>query len=242
MFKEAIQNYLQQHNYMSFHPKAVFFDMDGVLINSMKNHSRAWMQAMKESNLPFTEEDAYMHEGCIGTTTINDTFLKHLNREATEEEQKKIYSAKSSIFESLEPIEKMPFAYELLKKLKSEEIKIYVVTGSGQPKLINSLNTLFPEIFTKETMITGFDVKEGKPSPEPYLLSLKRSGFQPWETVVVENAPMGILSASKAGLFTLAVNTGPFDDDFLYSYGADLVLDSMEHLYNEWDNFRKSWF
>jgi beta-phosphoglucomutase-like phosphatase (HAD superfamily) len=91
-------------------------------------------------------------------------------------------------------------------------------------------------------MITGFDVKEGKPSPEPYLLALKRSGFQPWETVVVENAPMGILSASKAGLFTLAVNTGPFDDDFLYSYGADLVLDSMEHLYNEWDNFRKSWF
>jgi beta-phosphoglucomutase-like phosphatase (HAD superfamily) len=81
----------------------------------MKNHSRAWMQAMKESNLPFTEEDAYMHEGCIGTTTINDTFLKHLNREATEEEQKRFILLNRCIFESLEPIEKMPFAYELLK-------------------------------------------------------------------------------------------------------------------------------
>ena len=57
-------------------------------------------------------------------------------------------------------------------------------------------------------MVTAFDVKKGKPDPEPYLIALRKSGVKPNEAFVVENAPLGVRSSVAAGLFTFAVNTG----------------------------------
>ena len=94
-------------------------------------------------------------------------------------------------------------------------------------------------MFHKEKMVTAFDVKHGKPHPEPYLMALKKSGLKPWEVLVVENAPLGVESAASAGLFTIAVNTGPLDAAVLVNSGADIVLDDMENLYEKWDLFSK---
>jgi beta-phosphoglucomutase-like phosphatase (HAD superfamily) len=101
----------------------------------------------------------------------------------------------------------MPFSYDLLNKIKGQNLEIFVVTGSGQPTLIDSLEENFPGIFQKEKMVTAFDVKNGKPNPEPYQKALKKSGLKAWGIVVIENAPLGIESAKAAGLFTIAVNT-----------------------------------
>ena len=48
--------------------------------------------------------------------------------------------------------------------------------------------------------------------------------------MVVENAPLGVRAAKAAGLFTIAVNTGPLDDELLWAEKADVVLPSMEAL------------
>ena len=130
----------------------------------------------------------------------------------------------------------MPFAIELLKKIKAQNLEIFVVTGSGQPSLIDSLEENFPKIFQKQKMVTAFDVKHGKPNPEPYLMALKKSGLKPWEIMVVENAPLGIESAKAAGLFTIGVNTGPLNSNVLSEYGADIIFDGMKDLYNHWEN------
>jgi len=90
-------------------------------------------------------------------------------------------------------------------------------------------------------MVTAFDVQFGKPHPEPYLMALKKSGLKPWEVVVIENAPLGVESSSKAGLFTIAVNTGPLDPSVLAESGADIVFDSMKELFEQWDSFTKNW-
>jgi len=90
-------------------------------------------------------------------------------------------------------------------------------------------------------MVTAFDVKKGKPFPEPYLKALKKSGVNPWEAVVVENAPLGVEAAKAAGLFTIAVNTGPLEKEVLTNSGADVVLENMEELFLEWNNFVSSW-
>lgn len=66
-----------------------------------------------------------------------------------------------------------------------------VVTGSGQVSLIDRLNHNFPSVFRRDLMVTSFDVKYGKPNPEPYLMGLQKAGIQPWEGLVVENAPLG---------------------------------------------------
>ena len=66
--------------------KAVLFDMDGVLFNSMPYHSEAWHQVMKTHGLDLSREEAYMHEGRTGASTINIVFQRELGKEATQEE------------------------------------------------------------------------------------------------------------------------------------------------------------
>jgi beta-phosphoglucomutase-like phosphatase (HAD superfamily) len=55
--------------------------------------------------------------------------------------------------------------------------------------------------------------------------------------VVVENAPLGVESATAAGIYTIAVNTGPLDDKVLTDSGAALVFDSMKDLFDNWETF-----
>lgn len=242
MFSNEIKKFIQHNKYPTFQPKAIFFDMDGVLFDSMKFHAIAWVKALKNFNLPFTELEAYMNEGRTGSSTIDGVFIKENGRNATEDEKQNIYKLKSELFELCGETQQMPFAHELLTKVKNQDLDIFVVTGSGQPSLINSLENHFPGIFRKEKMITAFDVKNGKPHPEPYLMALKKSGLMPWEVIVIENAPLGVESANKAGLFTIAINTGPLNPTVLSNSGANLVLKGMDELYTEWDNLTNAFF
>lgn len=237
MFSNKIEKFIHDNNYPTFSPKAVFFDMDGVLFDSMKFHATAWVNALHAKGLPFTEYDAYMNEGRTGASTIDELFLKEYNRYATEDEKNEIYSLKSKFFESCGKVEQIAFAAELLTKVKAQNLQIFVVTGSGQASLIDNLDENFPGIFEKEKMVTAYDVNNGKPHPEPYLIALEKSGVKPWEAVVVENAPLGVQSATAAGIFTIGVNTGPLNPEVLLESGAQIVFDGMKELLTEWDNF-----
>ncbi|WP_294630255.1 HAD family hydrolase [uncultured Bacteroides sp.] len=216
--------------------KAVLFDMDGVLFNSMPYHSEAWHQVMKSQGLTLSREEAYMHEGRTGAATINIVFQRELGREATQEEIENIYQEKSVLFNSYAEAERMPGAWELLQKIKNEGLVPMVVTGSGQLSLLERLEQNFPGMFKKELMVTAFDVKFGKPHPEPYLMALKKGGLNADEAVVIENAPLGVEAGHKAGIFTIAVNTGPLDGQVLLDAGADLLFPSMQALCDTWEN------
>ena len=215
--------------------KAVFFDMDGVLFDSMPLHAKSWAQAMNAVGIPFSEYKTYLNEGRTGNSTINEEFIRVFGREATEEEKKKIYTLKTTLFDSYGKAPAIPYSLELLQKVKAQGLKIVLVTGSGQPSLLDNLEQSFPGFFTKENMVTAFDVKYGKPHPEPYLMALKKAGVSANEAIVVENAPLGIESATKAGIFTIAINTGILENEVLEKAGADIVLKGgMEELYKRW--------
>lgn len=242
MTEQIVSDFLNKNDYPYFTPKAVFFDMDGVLFDSMKAHATAWVQAMDEVSIPFTHVQAYLQEGATGHATIDGAYLKHKGREATEDEKQIIYQLKTRFFEAFGSPEKMPFAHDLLTTVAEQGLQIFVVTGSGQPTLIDSLQYNFPGIFRKEKTVTAFDVIQGKPFPEPYLKALAKSGVQAWETLVVENAPLGVQSAKAAGLFTIAINTGPLDSKVLHDSGADLVLDGgMQELFEKWHRIVTPW-
>ena len=110
-----------------------------------------------------------------------------------------------------------------------------IVTGSATHALLDRVNAAFPEIFSPELMVTAFDVRHGKPNPEPYLMGLRKANIIASEAVVVENAPLGIQAAHAAGIYTIAVNTGPLRDEVLKEAGADLVLPSVPYLAEHWD-------
>ena len=235
MFQEAIAQYLKQNHYESIQLKSVLFDMDGVLFDSMPYHAEAWNKTMKAHGLNLSREEAYMHEGRTGAGTINIVCQRQLGRDATQEEIESIYLEKSIEFNKQPQAERMPGAWELLQKIKAEGIIPTVVTGSGQASLLDRLEHNFPGMFRQELMVTAFDVKYGKPNPEPYLMALEKGGLKPNEAIVIENAPLGVEAGHKAGIFTIAVNTGPLNGEILLNAGADLLFPSMQALCESWE-------
>ena len=233
--KTALGKYLSDKDYNKLSLKAVLFDMDGVLYDSMTNHVQAWVKIMDSYGFSMTIEDGYLHEGRTGDDTIN-IISKREGKETTPEERKRIYQSKIDEFSSLPAILPMKGSLELLQKVTANNLFAMLVTGSGQPTLLDSLNSSFPDIFTRERMITSHDVIKGKPNPEPYLTALRKGDLKPNEAIVVENAPLGVEAAHAAGLFVIAVNTGPLPDSVLLDAGANFLLPSVEALYNEWDN------
>lgn len=214
--------------------KAVLFDMDGVLFNSMPYHAESWHKVMTQHGLDLSREEAYMHEGRTGSGTINLIYQRQFGKDASQEEIEAIYQEKSAYFNQFPEPDAMPGALELLQQVKAAGLKIVLVTGSGQRSLLNRLDHHFPGMFTSDLMVTAYDVKHGKPHPEPYLMGLEKAGVEPHEAIVVENAPLGVESACAAGIFTIAANTGPIEDKVLYDAGANLLFPSMQALADEW--------
>ena len=127
----AITQYNQSHKTI-LNPKAVLFDMDGVLFDSMPYHAKAWYETMQQYGLDFTEYDAYLNEGRTGESTINAFFPQKYNRKATSEEIENIYQIKSEIFNRIANIQPIPDIYVFLLKVKTAGFMIFLVTGSGQ--------------------------------------------------------------------------------------------------------------
>lgn len=229
--KSIFQNYLKQHAYSFFDLRTVLFDMDGVLYDSMPAHEASWQQVSREWKLKTEPNEFYLHEGRIGKATINILFKREFGREATPEEIKEVYNRKTELFYRYNSGRTIPRIDDILVNVRESGYNIMLVTGSGQTTLLNRLEENFPGIFSPENMITGHDVKHGKPHPEPYLMALKKAGnLQPNQAIVIENAPLGVESAVKAGIFTIAVNTSPLSDEVLKNAGANLILDSMNTL------------
>ncbi len=237
MFENAVSNYLKRTQHPKIALKTVLFDMDGVLFNSMPGHAKSWVAVMQAYGLPFTEYEGYLNEGRTGLTTVNYGFNKTYNRDATDEEYKGIYQLKTDLFEKYPAAERIPFTLELTQKIKAQGLNRLIVTGSGQRSLWNKINDEYPDIFDTEQMVTSLDVKFGKPHPEPYLMGLEKAVVEPWQAVIIENAPLGIQSGVAAGVFVIAVKTGILEESVLHDAGADLVFSSMEELYKSWEAF-----
>ena len=212
-------------------PKAVFFDQDGVLFNSMPYHAASWEWSMHKHGLPFTKNQTYRNEGRTGASVINEAHRLVHGTDATPELIEAVYADKSARFNELtggKLPELIPGIREVLAYLKSRGVQCWVVTGSGQRSLLDNLQKTFPDTFTG--VISAFDVQHGKPHPEPYLKAWERCGFAKNECMVVENAPLGVRAGKAAELFTAAVNTGILPDSALWEEHADIVLPNMAAL------------
>ncbi len=220
-----------------FHNKsAILFDMDGVLYDSMPNHSKAWSQAMEQFGMHMTPHDVYLNEGATGHDTVVRISLRDRGYEASEQEINDIYGYKAALFRSMPEARVMPGALEVFRKAAAAGLKILIVTGSGQKNLIERVQRDYEGYITRDRMVTAFEVKRGKPYPDPYLKGLQIAGVPAAEAVVVENAPLGIRAAVAAGIDTIAVNTGPLEDEILLAEKPVLLLHSMQELADNLEN------
>ena len=136
---------------------------------------------------------------------------------------------------SMTPSPIMPGVQELMAQIQADGITIGIVTGSGQRPLIARLLDDFGRFLSVDHIVTAYDVNRGKPAADPYLAGLKKvGGLQPWQAMVVENAPLGVEAGVAARIFTIAVNTGPLPEEMLADKGANIVFKSMIDLSSQW--------
>jgi len=122
-----------------------------------------------------------------------------------------------------------------MEQIADDGIQVGVVTGSGQRPLLQRILRDFGRYVDEAHITTAYDVKRGKPNPDPYLTGLRKAGgLNPWEAIVVENAPLGIQAGAAARIFTIGVNTGPLANEVLLRAGADLLFPTMSELSDKW--------
>ena len=217
-------------------PKVVLFDMDGVLYDSMPNHGVAWQRAMKEFGIHFTLEDSYATEGARGVDTIRKYAKAQLGKELSEEEAQQMYDVKARYFHEMPEAKVFDGVIDLMQKIKASGLKIGIVTGSAQLPLIERVTRDFGEFVTKDQITTAYDVKRGKPNPDPYLMGLKKAGnYLPEEGIVVENAPLGVHAGVAAGCYTVAINSGPLPDATLLDEGANILFPTIREFADKWE-------
>lgn len=211
--------------------KAALVDMDGTLYDSMPGHARAWHELATETGIDSTVDEFFLYEGRTGASTINILFNRAFGRDATPDEARELYHRKTLKFAAMPPVDPMPGAQGLMKLLVERGVECVLVTGSGQNTLLNRLESDYPGIFPEERRITSRDVAHGKPHPEPYLKALGLAGVGADRAIAIENAPLGVESAVGAGVFTIAVTTGPIPRQAFVDAGADVIFDSMPDCY-----------
>ena len=235
MYALAIKKYLEEHGFEALRPKAVLFDMDGVLYDSMPNHAIAWQESMAKFGIHMTADDAYQTEGARGVDTIRQMVRLQQHRDIDEAEAQKMYDLKSQTFHALPEAPVMPGILSLMQQIHESGLQCGVVTGSGQRPLIQRILKDFGAYVDETHITTAYDVKRGKPNPDPYLMGLQKSGnLEPWQAIVVENAPLGVRAGHASRAFTIAVNTGPLPNIELLAAGANLLFHDMEDFSNSW--------
>lgn len=229
-FAPAANAYCKRHGYSAVHPIAALCDMDGTLYDSMPRHADAWHRMMLDQGIDIPRDRFFLLEGRTGADTINILFGEARGQSVDADRCKELYAIKSRYFRQYQQsqgISPIPGAQQTVRWFMDNGITPVLVTGSGQSTLINRLPRDYPGAFPEHLRVTSHNVTHGKPHPEPYLRGLALSGVTPDRALVLENAPLGVQAAAAAGIFTIAVHTGPIPLQDLDDAGADVVFMTM---------------
>lgn len=204
--------------------RAVLFDVDGVLIDSMPQYTQIWKQVFSEAGVELPGEVLYRREGATSLETReffkSFSMTKHLDDQKINE----LEARKRILVEEKKHWPDMQGAYDTLKAVKAAGVKVVVVTGSMKENLRENLRMRYPDMIEDTLILTGYDYKNSKPHPEPYLRGMELAGCGPDEVIVVENAPFGVESAKAAGCKCFVVNTGILKNEELLEAGADEIF------------------
>lgn len=184
--------------------KAILFDMDGTLIDSMKYHVTAWMQAFEEMGYHPDEMIFYLNEGVRHPVTVRKRLLELGIKDFDEKLIEKIYTRKREIFENILEIRPVDGVLDLLNELRGK-VKLGVVTGGVRTVTRKVIAKLFEGYF--DIVVDYESTARGKPDPDPFLKGAELTGYSKENILAIENAPTGVESATTAGLTCWAVST-----------------------------------
>lgn len=209
---------------LHFHVDSVLFDMDGVITNTMPDHFLSWEMALRPEGIRVTREDIYKREGQPGLFSVREIFRDY-RKDYNAQRGLRILRRKENLFNKIVRRRFISGARTLIKQLHKNNFRLGLVTGTSRQELHKILPEALCGLFS--VIVTGNDVKRGKPHPDPYLRSLRFLKIKPKDAVAIENAPFGIQSAKQAGMACLALETSL---PRKYLTAADAVFGSIRDL------------
>ncbi|MDR3195505.1 MAG: HAD family phosphatase [Endomicrobium sp.] len=205
--------------------KAAFFDMDGIIVDSMPYHFISWFEAARKYGVHLNPMTIFSMEGAKYADVLAPAFARS-NKPLTPEIINQIPQEREELLKGYFRryiFEGMP---EFIKSLKNQGVLVGLVTGSYYREVERVLLKELFDLF--DTVVAGDCVNKGKPDPEPYLTAARNLKIAPKYCLVVENAPYGVKAAKTAEMTCFAVATSLPKE---YLSQADSVFETHEELY-----------
>jgi len=214
--------------------KGVIFDMDGVLIDSHPTHRDAWQKFLATIGRTIRSDELdFILEG-----RRREEILRHFLGDLPDETIAKYGQMKDELFrESFHSVQLFPGMQELLDELKTKGMATGIATSASAGRTWAILRSLKLEN-AFNAVVTGDDVRFGKPDPAVYTLASERMKQFPEELIALEDAPCGVRAARLAGMRCIGVASNGRTDALLQA-GADRVISnflglSLEKLFDMW--------
>ncbi|HEY9776069.1 MAG TPA: HAD family hydrolase [Planktothrix sp.] len=202
--------------------KAVIFDIDGTLIDSVDLHAKAWKEAFDHFGVETSFQKVRDQIGKGGDHLL-PTFISKEQIEEFGDELKEWRGEhfKSKYMHSIRPFKD---SHALLDRVKKGGLKVAAGSSAKQDELDYYIGLLgAKELFDVTT--SADDVERSKPSPDVFAVALKKLNSSFDETVVIGDSPYDAEAAAKIGLTTIGFLSGGFPEDWLRDAGAAEIYD-----------------
>ncbi len=209
--------------------RAVLWDLDGTLIDSMPYHWQAWQDILRQIN-------RHVEHGVWNQTVgmRNSEIIPLLFPDMSPEQAQYVDQAKEARYRELielQGIELLPGVAEWIERFKNLGWK-QAVASSAPPENVATIAHVLHFNSTFEALISGADVQRGKPDPDIFLAAAQRLSVPPQHCLVIEDASTGIEAAHRAGMKAIGVlNTHPhLEADVVVRSLRDLTWEMIENL------------
>jgi len=213
--------------------RALIFDLDGTLVDTVYGHVFAWQQALAEAGLAIEGWKVHRRIGMSGGL-FTRAIAREAGRPLTDDEAKRIQDRHGELFRSLLPDRRpLPGAVDLLRDLRERGVRYGIATSGRHPEIDRSLEVL--GVPSGTVVVDRGDVLRAKPEPDLFLRCQEELGVTPSDCYVIGDAVWDLLAARRAGMLSVGLLSGGYGWDELTSAGAFRVYRDPADLHRSLD-------
>lgn len=204
--------------------KAILFDLDGVIVDSLYFHYLAWENMFNNLGGSVKLQTVLEHEG-RNSFEILPILMQESGVNIPEEDRERLINDKREYYRSIAKLTYYNQAFETIQELRNRGYKTALVTACARKNMEKSVSLDNQKLF--DVIVSGEDVSKAKPNPDPYLTAQNALGLKINECVVVENAPLGIQAAKSAGMICIAIESTLGKE---YLQNADFIINEISEI------------
>jgi HAD superfamily hydrolase (TIGR01509 family) len=208
--------------------RALIFDLDGTLVDTVYAHVFAWQRALSEVDVPIEAWKIHRRIGMSGGL-FTRAVAREVGRPLTPEEVEAIQLRHGELYRELLPERRpLPGAVELLAELRESGIAHGIATSGRRPEIDASLDAL--GVGSETVVVERGGVQRAKPEPDLFLSCSEQLGVPPEECYVVGDAVWDLLAARRAHILSVGLLSGGYGEDELIRASAFRVYRDAEEL------------